>query len=872
MPIHILGTPFDTESSLTSAYAEVAVLADGTIVAVQYVDRDSIEYDVFSPDGELISERIIDIDLGPTRRITDIAVRPDGSIVVLNTGDDYYSLQLIGAGGDPLTEVISLFPGNSLAQSIDAAPDGSFTATAVTAGATGAFGDTILARFDAAGAPIGEPEVYHESPGASHRVFAGQHDTMDDGTLVIARTETYTLPHPSQNYSVQVEGVSVDLVSGDSVTNIDIHIPNYAIAPTVPESWQTANIAGTSNPPQAAVLDTGGFAVGYIVNTGFGNTGPTTFVKFFDQAGNPTSESFAVYTEPGEGSTRAGGEFFLVALTDGRVAFVYSEIGDRTIKVAFVSQDGEGGVVAEYADVGTGTFSGSYTSTGILSVNAAPDGSLLISYRNPDPDLYVTARVVQTEAVVSSTLTGTNAGETIDGSALNDLIDAKGGDDVVNGLDGDDTIYGGGGNDTLNGGNGNDSLKGGTGDDTLVGGYGTDSYDGGSGQDTVTFHGNVGWTIDLGGETASVGSIAETLVSIENVVGANGDDHITGSSASNRLFGSDGDDTLVGGAGIDRYYGGSGSDTVNFAGAAGWVIDLAAGTAVTLTGGTTELLDSIENIIGSDGNDRITGTNRANDLYGGGGDDLLDGGGGVDDYYGGAGFDTVDLSGGNSKWRVDLGAGTAELTTATGNVHTSDFVGIESVIGPRNSMTFIGTDGNEKATGSFFADIFYARGGVDEFHGGNGSDTVSFGNYGEGLTIRGTAGYARLGNGTEVTTFTGIENIFATSLDDDITGTSGNNTIVGRDGADKIHGGSGDDKIQGDLGRDLITGGRGNDVIDGGSDPNDYAFFSGNRSQYDISTSGGVTTVAWIGPGAGDGTDTLTNIEFLSFDDGFFSV
>ena len=119
-----------------------------------------------------------------------------------------------------------------------------------------------------------------------------------------------------------------------------------------------------------------------------------------------------------------------------------------------------------------------------------------------------------------------------------------------------------------------------------------------------------------------------------------------------------------------------------------------------------------------------------------------------------------------------------------------------------------------------------------------------------------------------VTTFTGIENIFATSIDDDITGTAGANTILGRDGDDRINGGSGDDNLQGGLGRDLITGGRGNDRIDGGSDPNDYAYYSGTQSQYAISTSGGVTTVAWIGPGDGDGTDTLASIEFLSFDDG----
>ncbi|WP_197078296.1 M10 family metallopeptidase C-terminal domain-containing protein [Hoeflea sp. IMCC20628] len=369
-------------------------------------------------------------------------------------------------------------------------------------------------------------------------------------------------------------------------------------------------------------------------------------------------------------------------------------------------------------------------------------------------------------------------------------------------------------------------------------------------------------------------------VVIENATGGNSHDLIIGNAQANTLAGGNGNDNLsggggndyfIGGNGIDTYDGGSGSDTARFDGNVGWRVDLGTGTAKV--GSQTEMLTSIENVVGSNGNDTITGTAYSNDLYGGNGDDMLIGGGGIDDYYGGSGSDTVDLSGSNSKWRVDLGNDTAEMTTATGNVYNVDFENIESVIGPRNSLTLLGTSGNEEARGNSFADIFYTRGGVDEFHGSYGSDTVSFSGYGEGLTIRGSAGYGRLGDGTQVTTFTGIENIFATSEDDDITGTAGNNTIVGRSGADRINGGSGNDIIQGGLGRDLLTGGRGNDTIDGGSDPNDYAFFSGNQSQYNISTSaGGVTTVEWIGPGNGDGTDTLTNIEFLGFDDGFYYV
>ncbi len=60
----------------------------------------------------------------------------------------------------------------------------------------------------------------------------------------------------------------------------------------------------------------------------------------------------------------------------------------------------------------------------------------------------------------------------------------------------------------------------------------------------------------------------------------------------------------------------------------------------------------------------------------------------------------------------------------------------------------------------------------------------------------------------------------------------------------------------------VLTGGLGNDTIDGGSNV-DTANVSGLRSAYTVSqASAGVFTVT--GP---DGTDTLTNVEYLRFDD-----
>ena len=75
-------------------------------------------------------------------------------------------------------------------------------------------------------------------------------------------------------------------------------------------------------------------------------------------------------------------------------------------------------------------------------------------------------------------------------------------------------------------------------------------------------------------------------------------------------------------------------------------------------------------------------------------------------------------------------------------------------------------------------------------------------------------------------------------------------------------GGSGSDTIYGNDAGNTLRGNAGNDTIDGGAGT-DYAVFSGMRSAYTLTALGG-TSVRVAGP---DGTDTLTGVEYLVFDD-----
>jgi hypothetical protein len=79
---------------------------------------------------------------------------------------------------------------------------------------------------------------------------------------------------------------------------------------------------------------------------------------------------------------------------------------------------------------------------------------------------------------------------------------------------------------------------------------------------------------------------------------------------------------------------------------------------------------------------------------------------------------------------------------------------------------------------------------------------------------------------------------------------------------DNIVTGAGGDTIIGNVVDNVIRAGRGNDTIDGGAGT-DSAVFSGLRSAYTL-TALNATGVRVAGP---DGTDTLTNVEKLVFDD-----
>ncbi|MBL1146194.1 MAG: tandem-95 repeat protein [Proteobacteria bacterium] len=152
-----------------------------------------------------------------------------------------------------------------------------------------------------------------------------------------------------------------------------------------------------------------------------------------------------------------------------------------------------------------------------------------------------------TPLIIDATANFSVAGTT--GSSGDDYLIGTDQDDVIDGGDGNDNISGLGGNDTLTGGDGDDTVLAGDGNDTIIAGSGAgnDHYDGGAGNDTIVYSSTTqGVTVDLAQGTGSGIEVdSDTIVNVENVVGGDGDDTITGNEADNILSGGLGSDTYI---------------------------------------------------------------------------------------------------------------------------------------------------------------------------------------------------------------------------------------------------------------------------------------------------------------------------------------
>ncbi|GAA0634175.1 calcium-binding protein [Brevundimonas lenta] len=413
---------------------------------------------------------------------------------------------------------------------------------------------------------------------------------------------------------------------------------------------------------------------------------------------------------------------------------------------------------------------------------------------------------------------GNSLANTVTGGGLADLLNGEGGDDHLSGLGGADVLIGGSGHNHLDGGDGLDSAY-----------YAADP--------TAVF-------VDLGAGVATNGHGGhDTLVGIENVVGTAFADSILGNAAANVINAGGGDDLLAGRGGSDTLVGGAGIDTASYAFAIRGVdVRLHLGTTRNDGEGSVDTLIGIENILGSDFSDFITGDAGSNSLRGGGGADNLIGFAGNDALYGGAGaLNTLQGGLGDDLYVIEAADSVIELV-GEGTDTVQAYIGVYVLAGNVEILTyvgvgdFMGTGNNDANTinGGAGDDILRGRGGADLLNGGGGSDTIDY-------TLAGGAVFARVdrqhatddGDGS-VDTYTQAEHL---------TGSNYNDILIGDAGANVLKGG---------IGKDILLGMDGNDILWGGAAGGDNQLQGGRGDDYYILES--VDTVVEL---AGEGIDTV---------------
>ena len=295
------------------------------------------------------------------------------------------------------------------------------------------------------------------------------------------------------------------------------------------------------------------------------------------------------------------------------------------------------------------------------------------------------------------------------------------------------------------------------------------------------------------------------------------------------LNGGAGDDVLEGRFSSDVLDGGAGFDFASYESSGGVDVQLAGVNGdpqkahANFSDAAGDTLISIEGLIGSKGDDILTGNAEANALAGGLGNDILNGRDGSDTaiYSRATDFfsfgqpitlffdsgDTIDrvvvhlgLNGSNGT-AAEFKADIHNFPTITYNhVSTDTLISIENVVGTAGPDEIFGNEQDNVLSGEGGNDFFDAGRGDDIVNGGAGVDTVSFASYdglaaGRGtIDLRAEVGQAiyfsfgqQVGEGDILSS---IENVIGSNLNETIFGGPGPNTLDGGLGNDTIIGGT----------------------------------------------------------------------------------
>lgn len=676
--------------------------------------------------------------------------------------------------------------------------------------ATGEGTDTLIGVEGVVGSAFGDTLI----GGDQANVFRGNGgvDTVDGG----AGSDTVDFTMAGGAVTVNLASGRVDYLNGSVIfTNVEnaTGSPSDDALTGDDGDNRLRGLAGNDTLDGAGGFDTADYSVGtangfgvtvdLAAGTATGGAGNDTLISIEAVIGSPAGDSLYGDVGPNRLESGAGGDNLQGRggddTLDGGANF-----NGETFDVAWYP-DATGPVVArmDTAD-GPGTATGPGVGTDTLidieGLYGSPYADLLVG--NAESNLF----------------RGEAGDDTIDGGADFDYVtyvsspvgvhvdlgagsarDGFGDTDTLIGIEG---VFGSPFADTLVGGPGNDFLRGGPGDDLLEGGPGTDTVDHRSAASGVT--------ASLAEGRSSGADGFDRFTGFENLSGSEFGDVLIGDALANLLRGRGGDDLLQGGDGADLLRGDGGNDTLDGGENSRWFdLDLAlyghlgGGVNVNLATGVasgegTDTLIRIGGVLGSTGNDSLTGSDALFEFFrGDAGNDTIDGGGGRD---------VVDYSSAPSAVTVDLAAG-----TATGGHGSDTLANVEIVYGSHFGDLLIG-DGQDNS--------LRANRGDDTLRGGAGNDSAEYRNATGPVVVDLAAGTATGADGND--TLESIENTVGSAFADTLRGTNGENTLRGGEGDDTIDGRGGTDTasyliatgpVTVNLATGTATGADGNDTL-----------------------------------------------------------
>lgn len=282
---------------------------------------------------------------------------------------------------------------------------------------------------------------------------------------------------------------------------------------------------------------------------------------------------------------------------------------------------------------------------------------------------------------------------------------------------------------------------------------------------------------------------------------------------------------------------GNGTDTISLANVgAGKTFSLVSGTFSTINETDDFVIAfnaNIENLIGTAGNDTLSGNGLGNSINGGGGNDTITGAGGNDTIDGAAGTDVAVLSGARGDYNAARNAsGGINLEHKNGGTDGADtYTDVESFRFTDGTVAAgvlapVGTAGNDTLTGTGGDDVISGLAGNDTIISGGGNDTLN-GDAGDDILFDGFGdNVLNTGSGTGA----GMDLALTFAGNNQLNGGINNDVLVGGSGNDTLNGGGGNDAIIGDIGsafyfgNDRLIGGAGDDLLEGGGGADTFVF------------------------------------------------